>query len=112
LEKQRSFAPPQPPPVLCAGHSSSEELDYSRGCRDRRNFGAALDTPGSITSYSTARGVPAVRVVFCDAGAYDQLLKTEGYRWRGTDEGLGARLPFIPKVTVFRLRRGASYLLK
>ena len=48
-----------------------------------RTFGVVLDTSGSmdekllakalgtIASYSTARDVPAVRVVFCDAVAYD-----------------------------------------
>jgi predicted metal-dependent peptidase len=51
---------------------------------DKRTFGVVLDTSGSmdrallgvglgaIASYSVARDVPAVRVVFCDADAYDQ----------------------------------------
>jgi predicted metal-dependent peptidase len=50
---------------------------------DGRTFGVVLDTSGSmerhllanalgaIASYSTARDVPAARVVFCDAQAYD-----------------------------------------
>src|SRR5207247_2004297 len=49
-----------------------------------RTFGVLLDTSGSmersllakalgaIASYSLAREVPAVRVVFCDAATYDQ----------------------------------------
>ena len=51
---------------------------------DARTFGVVLDTSGSmdrtllakalgaIASYSLARDVPAARVVFCDAVAYDQ----------------------------------------
>ncbi|MDR0564840.1 MAG: hypothetical protein LBG78_07915 [Azoarcus sp.] len=51
---------------------------------DRRTFGVLLDTSGSmerallatalgaIASYSASRDVPAARVVFCDAEAYDQ----------------------------------------
>ncbi|WP_134702995.1 VWA-like domain-containing protein [Ammoniphilus sp. YIM 78166] len=51
---------------------------------DGRTFGVVLDTSGSmdkkilakalgaISSYSLSRDVPAVRVVFCDAAAYDE----------------------------------------
>lgn len=51
---------------------------------DGRTFGVLLDTScsmkrsalasalGAIASYSAARDVPGVRVVFCDANAYDQ----------------------------------------
>jgi len=42
-------------------------LDTS-GSMDRRLLGKAL---GAIASYSLAREVPAARVVFCDAAAYD-----------------------------------------
>lgn len=54
------------------------------GADDGRTFGVVLDTSGSmgpdllgkalgaVAGYSLARGVPAVRVVFCDAAAYDQ----------------------------------------
>lgn len=54
------------------------------GANDGRTFGVVLDTSGSmdrkllanalgaIASYSNARDVPAVRVVFCDAAVYDQ----------------------------------------
>ncbi len=43
-------------------------LDTS-GSMDRLLLGKAL---GAIASYSIAREVEAVRLVFCDAGAYDQ----------------------------------------
>lgn len=54
------------------------------GAEDGRTFGVVLDTSGSvdravlaralgaIASYSLSRDVPAARVVFCDAAAYDQ----------------------------------------
>jgi predicted metal-dependent peptidase len=42
-------------------------LDTS-GSMDGRLLGRAL---GAIASYATARDVPAARVVFCDAAAYD-----------------------------------------
>ncbi|ASA25597.1 vWA domain-containing protein [Paenibacillus donghaensis] len=54
------------------------------GDEDGRTFGVILDTSGSmdrkllakalgaIASYSLSRDVPAARVVFCDAAAYDQ----------------------------------------
>lgn len=54
------------------------------GAEDGRTFGVILDTSGSmdhsllakalgaIASYSIAREVPLVRVIFCDAVAYDQ----------------------------------------
>ena len=53
------------------------------GRHGRRTFGVVLDTSGSmstellgkalgaIASYAVARDVPAARVVFCDAAAYD-----------------------------------------
>jgi predicted metal-dependent peptidase len=62
----------------------------SQTALDGRTFGVVLDTSGSmergllatalgaIASYSVARDVPAVRVVFCDAEAYDQgYMKSE-----------------------------------
>jgi predicted metal-dependent peptidase len=54
------------------------------GAEDGRTFGVILDTSGSmdrkllakalgaIASYSISRDVPMVRVIFCDAYAYDQ----------------------------------------
>jgi predicted metal-dependent peptidase len=56
---------------------------YPEEVVSRRTFGVVLDTSGSmdgrllgkalgaIASYATARDVPAARVVFCDAAAYD-----------------------------------------
>jgi predicted metal-dependent peptidase len=54
------------------------------GATDKRTFGVVLDTSdsmdrvllakalGAVASYSMSRDIPAVRVVFCDAAAYDQ----------------------------------------
>jgi predicted metal-dependent peptidase len=83
LEKLRSYARPS--------RRQSASLDIPRpryvpkaGAEDGRTFGVILDTSGSmdrallakalgaIASYSMARDVPAVRVVFCDAVTYDQ----------------------------------------
>lgn len=83
LEKHRSYArvsrrqsatPDIPRPLWVPAH----------GAEDGRTFGVVLDTSGSmdrsllarglgaIASYSVARDVPLVRVVFCDAATYDQ----------------------------------------
>jgi predicted metal-dependent peptidase len=83
LEKFRSYARPS--------RRQSSTLDIPRprylvkeGAADDRTFGVILDTSGSmdrvllakalgaVASYSMARDVPAVRVVFCDAATYDQ----------------------------------------
>jgi len=129
-----------------------------------RTFGVVMDTSGSmgpellakalgtIASYAIARDVPAVRVVFCDAAAYDagymapeEIAGRVRVRGRGgtvlqpgvdlleavedfppdgpillitdaecdrvrirRDHGLlipaGARLPFVPRGPVFRIR--------
>jgi len=163
IEKRRSYARasrrqsatpdiPRPhwvvPPEAAEGRTFGVVLDTS-GSMDRRLLAKAL---GSIASYSLARDVRAVRVVFCDAAAYDQgymapdaiagkvrvkgrggtvlqpgldllekardfppdgpiLIITDGQcdvlRIR-RDHALlipaGARLPFVPKGKVFRLR--------
>ena len=56
---------------------------YRLSKQNSRTFGVVLDTSGSmdrellgkalgaIASYSVARDVPLVRVIFCDAVAYD-----------------------------------------
>lgn len=83
LEKRRSYArisrrqsstPDIPRPLWVPAH----------GAEDGRTYGVVLDTSGSmdrsllaralgaIASYSLARDVPLVRVVFCDAATYDQ----------------------------------------
>ncbi|MBZ5522774.1 MAG: VWA-like domain-containing protein, partial [Acidobacteriia bacterium] len=83
LEKSRSYARPS------RRQSSTPDIPRPRyvpkaGAQDGRTFGVILDTSGSmdrvllakalgsIASYSMARDVPAVRVIFCDAAAYDQ----------------------------------------
>ncbi len=83
LEKVRSYARPS------RRQSSTPDIPrpnwvVSQTSLDGRTFGVVLDTSGSmdrsllasalgaIASYSVARDVPAVRVVFCDAEAYDQ----------------------------------------
>jgi predicted metal-dependent peptidase len=89
LEKTRSYARPS------RRQSSTPDIPrpswvVSRASLDGRTFGVVLDTSGSmnrpllaaalgaIASYSAARDVPAARVVFCDAEAYDQgYMKSE-----------------------------------
>ncbi len=83
LEKTRSYARPS------RRQSSTPDIPrpnwiVSQASLDGRTFGVVLDTSGSmdrallaaalgtIASYSMARDVPAARVVFCDAEAYDQ----------------------------------------
>lgn len=83
LEKVRSYArlsrhqsatpdTPRPqwvsPPHWQEGRTFGVLLDTS-GSMDRSLLAKAL---GAIASYSMARDVPAARVVFCDAVAYDQ----------------------------------------
>lgn len=82
LEKRRSYArmsrrQDATPDIARPRYVVPEEL------RQSRTFGVVLDTSGSmerkllakalgtIASYSIARDVAAVRVVFCDASAYD-----------------------------------------
>jgi len=83
IEKARTFARPS------RRQSATPDIPRPRwfptkGAEDGRTFGVVLDTSGSmdravlanalgaIASYSIARDVPAVRVVFCDAAVYDQ----------------------------------------
>ncbi len=83
LEQRRSYARPS------RRQSSTPDIPRPRwvpkpGAEDGRTYGVLLDTSGSmdrdilakalgtIASYSIARDVPAVRVVFCDAATYDQ----------------------------------------
>ncbi len=82
IEKMRSYARPS------RRQSSTPDIPrpnwaVSQAAMDGRTFGVVLDTSGSmergllamalgaIASYSAARDVPAARVVFCDAEAYD-----------------------------------------
>ncbi|WP_435820079.1 vWA domain-containing protein [Micromonospora purpureochromogenes] len=81
-ERQRSYARPSrrqasTPGIPRPGWHRPEERER------RRTFGVVLDTSGSmsarlmgralgaVASYALARDVPAARVVFCDAVAYD-----------------------------------------
>ncbi|MDR2642600.1 MAG: hypothetical protein LBC74_07385 [Planctomycetaceae bacterium] len=83
LEKKRSYARPS------RRQSSTPDIPrpswvISKSALEGRTFGVVLDTSGSmerallasalgaIASYSEVRDVPAVRVIFCDANAYDQ----------------------------------------
>jgi predicted metal-dependent peptidase len=83
LEKIRSYA------RVSRRQSSTPDIPrpywtVNPAALDGRTFGVVLDTSGSmdrallasalgaIASYSAARDVPAARVVFCDAEAYDQ----------------------------------------
>ncbi len=75
LSRRQSSTPDIPRPLWVADRPKT---DYER------TFGVILDTSGSmhrtilakalgaIASYSIARDVPAVRVIFCDATTYDQ----------------------------------------
>jgi len=81
LEKHRTFA------RLSRRQSSTPEIPRPRWSSvelERRTFGIVLDTSGSmdrellgkalgaVASYAAARDVTAVRLVFCDARAYDE----------------------------------------
>ena len=82
IEKTRSYARPS------RRQSSTPDiprpyLAVSQAAMDGRTFGVVLDTSGSmgremlatalgaVAAYSASRDVPAARVVFCDAEAYD-----------------------------------------
>lgn len=164
IEKMRSYARPS------RRQSSTPDIPrpnwvISQTAMDGRTFGVVLDTSGSmdrgllatalgaIASYSATRDVPAARVVFCDAEAYDAgylrpediagtvkikgrggtvlqpgiylllkaedfpenapiLIITDGYCDKvilyGREHAFlvpqGAKLPFVPKGKVFRMR--------
>jgi hypothetical protein len=84
MEKTRSYA------RLSRRQSSTPDIPRPLWIQNKpgndpdRTFGVVLDTSGSmhrtmlakalgaIASYSIAREVPAVRVIFCDAAPYDQ----------------------------------------
>ena len=155
LSRRQSSTPDIPRPAWRMEESPEGQrifgvvLDTS-GSMDRGLLAAAL---GSIASYSEARAVNHVRVVFCDAAPYDQgvmhpqeiagavqvkgrggtklqpgidllehdskfpkdaplLIITDGECEKLTLHGRehayliphGARLPFVPKGEVFRLR--------
>ena len=84
LSRRQSATPDIPRPLWVR----PDEIDMKR----RRTYGVVLDTSGSmdsellamalgaIASYSIAREVEAVRVVFCDAVTYDQGYGCGRYR--------------------------------
>jgi len=93
LSRRQSSTPDIPRPLWAADRPKT---DYER------TFGVLLDTSGSmqrtilakalgaIASYSIAREVPAVRVVFCDAATYDQgYMKPEEIAERVKIQGRG-----------------------
>lgn len=83
VEKRRTYARPSrrqastpdiPRPRWAPAHSALDGRTYgvvldTSGSMDRNLLAKAL---GTIASYSIARDVPLVRVVFCDAAFYDQ----------------------------------------
>jgi predicted metal-dependent peptidase len=86
------------------------------GWDDGRTFGVVLDTSGSmdpatlglglgaVASYCASREVPAVRVVFCDAAAYDAgYLAAEDVAGRVRIKGRGGTI-LQPGVTLLRER--------
>lgn len=82
LEKRRSYARPSRR-QSATPHIPRPNWIVHDEALDGRTFGVVLDTSesmersllatalGAIASYSAARDVPAARVVFCDATAYD-----------------------------------------
>ena len=101
LEQVRSYARPS------RRQSATPDIPRPRwvpapDAEDGRTFGVVLDTSGSmdrallakalgaIASYSLARDVAAVRVVFCDAATYDQgYLRPEDIAGRVRVRGRG-----------------------
>lgn len=101
LEKKRSYARPSrrqsaTPNIARPSHVPQPDQE------DARTFGVVLDTSGSvdrvllakalgaIASYAIARDVPLVRVVYCDAAAYDEgYMPPEDIAWRVRVKGRG-----------------------
>jgi predicted metal-dependent peptidase len=98
-EKQRSYA-------RCSRRQSATpdipRPGYNHGQVDHRTFGVVLDTSGSmnhqllakaleaIASYSIAREIPMVRIVFCDATTYDAgYMRPEDIAWMVEIKGRG-----------------------
>ncbi|MBO3737022.1 hypothetical protein [Actinoplanes flavus] len=74
------------PEELVRKHTFGVVVDTS-GSMGRQLMGRAL---GAIASYATARDVPAARVVFCDAAAYDAgYLPVDGIAGRVRVRGRG-----------------------
>lgn len=74
ISRRQSATPDIPRPRWEAAHGTDDGRTYgvvldTSGSMDREKLARAL---GAIASYSIARDVPLVRVVFCDAAPYDQ----------------------------------------
>jgi predicted metal-dependent peptidase len=112
-ETQRSYARPS------RRQSATPDIPrprvrYTDDWDDARTFGVLLDTSGSmdhatlglglgaVASYCASREVPAVRVVFCDAAAYDAgYLAAEDVAGRVRVRGRGGTI-LQPGVTLLR----------
>jgi predicted metal-dependent peptidase len=112
VEKKRSYA------RLSRRQSATPDIPrpsyiMSPEALEGRTFGVVLDTSGSmdrhllatalgaIASYAESRDVPAVRVIFCDAEAYDQgYMKPEDIAGRVKVRGRGGTIlqPGIDKL--------------
>lgn len=83
IEKRRTYARPSRR-QSSTPHIPRPRWHVAEGAEDGRTFGVIIDTSGSmdrkllgkalgaVATYAISRDVPAVRVVFCDAAAYDQ----------------------------------------
>ena len=89
-------------------------VSLTEGALDGRTFGVVLDTSGSMdrvmlarglgaaASYALSREVPAVRVVFCDADAYDSgYMPAEDIAGKVTVKGRGGTV-LQPGVDLLR----------
>jgi hypothetical protein len=73
ISRRQSAAPDIPRPNWTIGETALDGRTFgvlldTSGSMDRRLLASAL---GAIASYAASRDVPAARVVFCDAAAYD-----------------------------------------
>lgn len=111
LEKRRSYARPSrrqasTPDIPRPSYVPQPDQE------DARTFGVVLDTSGSmdrallakalgaIASYAISREVPLVRVVFCDAEAYDEgYMAPEDIAWRVRIRGRGGTV-LQPGITL------------
>jgi predicted metal-dependent peptidase len=125
IEKIRTYARPS------RRQSSTPDIPrpnwaVSQASLDGRTFGVILDTSGSmersllatalgaVASYSASRDVPAARVVFCDAEAYDQgYMKPEDIAGSVKVRGRGGTIlqPGIDRLLAAEDFPGAAPLL-
>ncbi len=92
MGRRQASSPDIPRPGIAVRNSDEHERTYgvlldSSGSMDRLLLAKAL---GAIASYSVAREIFAVRVIFCDASAYDQgYLRPEDIAGRVKIRGRG-----------------------